>query len=247
MNHLDIPFDFAAAAALGASVGTSELLSRYRDAPGRAISTGAAGLYVLVNAVASMVALGLAHLFGWTFGVSATEPDKLRWVQVLTTGVGAMGLLRSSLLVARVGDQDVGIGPVAFLSILLQTTDREVDRIRATARATAVAGIMNGVTYDKAHMALPTYCLALMQNLSPKEQETFAAQLAALHNNQDMVDTVKVRSLGLAIMSVMGEPALRAAVTSLGDDIRGDPGTPDGPPAVGPSDAVATDGSSPTT
>jgi hypothetical protein len=44
--------DWAAVAALGAIVGASELVSRYRDAPEAALRTWPAVCYVAINAAA---------------------------------------------------------------------------------------------------------------------------------------------------------------------------------------------------
>ena len=51
--------DYLIVAGFGALVGIGELVSRYRDAPGRALIAGSAALYVAINALAAAGALGL--------------------------------------------------------------------------------------------------------------------------------------------------------------------------------------------
>ena len=70
--------DYLVAALLGALVGGTELVSRYRDAPQSALLSRPAWLYVFLNASASALALWLA-----------------------------MALFRTSLFTVRAGDRDV--------------------------------------------------------------------------------------------------------------------------------------------
>jgi hypothetical protein len=53
--------DWAAVAALGAAVGASELVSRYKDDPGAAIKSWPAFVYIAINAAASVAAFGPIH------------------------------------------------------------------------------------------------------------------------------------------------------------------------------------------
>jgi hypothetical protein len=207
--------DWPAVAALGALVGSSELVSRYKDNPVAAIQAWPGFLYIAINAAASVAALGLIHANAW-FGPS-------RWTQVLMAGISAMALFRTSLFVVRAGDRDVGIGPNGFLQIFLAAADQGVDRKRAAARSAAVAKAMKGVDFDKALPALPPYCLALMQNVSPEDQQALSQSLAALKAS-DADPTVKSLLLGLELINVVGEDVLTTAVNSLGDQIRSAPG-----------------------
>src|SRR5262249_7596913 len=110
--------DWVGAAALGALVGASELVSRYRDAPNAALKTWPAIFYVSINLLASVGALGLMVALNW--------PPQTRWSRVLVAGVGAMAFFRTSLFIVRVADRDVGIGPSGFLQIFLAAADRAV-------------------------------------------------------------------------------------------------------------------------
>src|SRR5260370_21547 len=135
-----------------------------------------------------------------------------------------MALFRTSFFAVRAGDRDVGIGPAAFLQIFLVAADRLGDRLRAHARSGAVAEIMKDVDYPKAFKALPPYCLALMQNVSPEDQQQLRRDLERL--NQDPAEpSVKVRLLGLELINVVGIDVLTTAVRSLVDESRSVPGT----------------------
>jgi hypothetical protein len=203
--------DWAAVAAMGAVVGASELISRYRDSPEAALRTVPAVFYVAVNAVASVGALHLMDANAW-FAQS-------EWTRVLMAGVSAMAFFRTSLFVVRVGDRDIGVGPSGFLQIFLSAADRAVDRKRAAARSAAVSDVMKGVDYKKAFQALPPYCLALMQNVSDEDQKMLRKAVEELDQGQEDPG-LKVRLLGLELINVMGIDVVKTAVRDLGDQIR---------------------------
>jgi hypothetical protein len=203
--------DWAAVALLGGLVGTSELISRYKDAPAAALKSLPARFYVFVNALASVVALGVIHANPTWFAA--------RWTQVLMAGASSMALFRTSLFVVRAGDRDIGVGPSSFLQIFLNAADRAVDRVRAAARSGAVWPIMDGLDYQKAFRALPPLCLALMQNMPDEDQKALARDLEAL-NRSDVDPAVKVKLLGLTMMNAVGMDVLTAAVNSLRELIR---------------------------
>ena len=57
--------DWVAVALLGGLVGTSELISRYKDDPWAAIRNWPARFYIAINGAASVGALGVIHANGW--------------------------------------------------------------------------------------------------------------------------------------------------------------------------------------
>lgn len=206
--------DWAAVAVLGGVVGPSELISRYKDHPGAAIGSWPAIFYIAINSAASAGALGLIHAGKWF--------DTSRWTQIPMAGVSAMAFFRSSLFVVRAGDRDVGVGPSGFLQIFLAAADRAVDRQRAAARSAAVARVMKGVDFTKALKALPPYCTALMQNVSPEDQQLLKRSLKALEES-DAEPSVKALLLGIELINVVGVDVLTTAVESIGDQVRSVP------------------------
>src|SRR5262249_19720627 len=154
-------WDWIVVGMIGGAVGVGELASRYRDEPTKAILSVPSLTYVLLNAGASVAALALGRYFGlWKL----TTDEPIAWSQVLAAGFGAMVLLRSSVFRARVGDQDVEIGPSSFLESVMNAADRAVDRLRAQERAWTVARMMENVVSERALVVLPSYIVALMQN-----------------------------------------------------------------------------------
>ena len=162
-SPMDWPWlDWLAVASLGALVGTSELVSRYKDDP--AAEPNAAGLFLYRDQRPRL------YRGPWPRSLEGWSSDA-RWKQVLLRSISAMAFFRTSLFVIRAGDRDVNVGPAAFLQIFLVAADRSVDRHRASARSGTVAKVMKGVDFDKAIDVLPSYCVALMQNVSTEDQQ----------------------------------------------------------------------------
>jgi len=214
-NFTDV-WRYELVAVFGASVGTAELLSRYRDAPTYALLSAPGSLYVGINAVASVGALSLVLTFGWTFGATG---DAALATQVLIAGFGAMGLFRSSLLTVKAGDNDVGIGPSTVLSIIMEAADRSTDRLLAADRAGRVTLIMQDVDYQAARDALPRVSKALMQNLAPADRTALDAALKAI-DDEDLAPRAMSQLLGLKLVDYVSTAVLQAAKDSLGDTIK---------------------------
>lgn len=213
--------DYLLVAVFGGLVGSTELLSRYRDAPFRVIFSKYSIAYILLNIIAAMLALWMLRLFGVNFGLDApADVDKLRWVQILAAGFGAMLLFRSSVFVIRVGEQDMSIGPNSVLEVLLSVLDREVDRERAQKRADVVASVMKDVSFRKASDELPVVAFALMQNLPREDQDAIANKVLQLGQSRDLSDAARAYALGLTLMDYVGERVLGSSVTLIGSEIR---------------------------
>jgi hypothetical protein len=215
---------YIATLLLGGAIGISELISRYRDAPLRALLTQPASLYIAFNAAAAILALAAVRQFHLLEDKNATDLTNVLILQTVVAGVSAMALFRTSVFTIRVGNSDIGIGPAAFLQILLNAADRACDRTRAKPRATAVQAIMAGISFQKASVALPTLCFGLMQNVSSDEQGAFSSAVRQL-KDAPMDDAFKGNSLGLALMNLVGENVLRQAVDMLRADIAAPPRT----------------------
>lgn len=210
--------DYAVVALFGLLVAFGELATRYRDAPTRAIANLSAWGYMALNAVAAVSALALIRLYD--VNLDMTDAEERRWAQVLLAGFGAMAFFRTSFFIARVGGQDLGMGPSGVLQSLLKVADRGIDRHRARARAGEVTKAMEGVSFEKAQTSLPAYCFALMQNVTQEEQAAVADQVVAKLKVANMPDATRGLALGLALMNIVGEGVLIAAVKSLGDEIK---------------------------
>ena len=205
-------------AAVSALVASGELVSRYRDAPLDILRRLPSIFYLAVNGAAGMAALLAIDAFDWTFGAQNGLPAQI--TQVAAASISSMAVLRSSVFTIRIGGTDVHAGPYALIKALLDSADRAVDRGRAQRRSKAVDKIMSGVNFDKAMVKLPSDCFALMQNVSPEEQQAVLDEVKGLNKEGSLGNALKVRQLGLVLMNVVGEEVLRASVVALDSEIR---------------------------
>lgn len=216
----------AAVFLIGAMVGATELMSRYPDSPFRAIRNWYGLSYLLVNALGAIATLYLIQKFNWDFGlggaaggsnagISGAASTQVQLVQWLAASFGAMSILRSSLFNVRLGETDLGVGPAAVLQVLLNAADRQVDRMRAKERSEAVKTAMKGIdSYAQIKIALPTHCMALMQNVSSDEEKRIR-QVADNIEQLEVADCLKVLNLGLVLMNIVGDAVLKTAVANV--------------------------------
>lgn len=217
-NVVAHPARYAATALFGFLVGTTELISRYRDRPMAPLKTVPGMVYIVTNVVAAAGALWVLQTQSVTYDFGGKLPEALS--QVLLAGFGTMVFFRSALFTLRVGDSDVAIGPAAVLQIILNVADRACDRQRAGPRSAIVHDIMRGVSFERARVALPVHCFALMQNVSITEQTQVVQAIDAIAK-ANTNDEVKAYNLGLLLMNVVGEDLLHDAVRVLGALILG--------------------------
>jgi hypothetical protein len=211
---------YAIAALIGALVGLAEILSRYRDAPWAAASSRAGVAYIAFNGAVSLLVM---FLIRDVFPVWSGDAKPMNLASLVThallAGFGAMAILRSSVLTARVGGKDVEIGPAAVVDIFRSTMDRDVARVRATPRARLAQEIMGDVSFVRSYEALSSVSLTLLQSVDADERERVAQEIAALANRTGRSDQDKALELGLILAGSVGFPALLAAKAALGDKI----------------------------
>ncbi len=202
--------------ALGALTGFAELIGRYRDEPIRAVAARPGLVYMLINALAAVAAFAVIRAFDWRFGLAADASDAaVSTLQVLVAGLAAAALFRTSLFTARIGDQDVSVGPSAVLDVLLRTVDRAVDRRRGIARLAVVAALPKGLSFERDAVTLTSYATASLQNLSLAEAERLGNRGNELRLTEELTDAVKMRMFAFDLMGLVGEEGLRAAIAQL--------------------------------
>jgi hypothetical protein len=193
---------------IGGLLGLTEILGRYTDSPMAAIKSPGALIYVLVNAFGSVAALYLLAEFAPNAVSSAVS-------QVLLAGVGAMAFLRSSVFKAKVGTEEVSIGPAIILDTLLKFADAQVDRGRAEDRAAGIAEVIQSLPLAQAAVDLPRLCFALMQNLQLDVRQRVLDDITLVVTDTKRSEQVKVMEVGLVLWSRVGIGTLTGAITLL--------------------------------
>ncbi|MFI6920250.1 hypothetical protein ACIBIZ_09860 [Nonomuraea spiralis] len=205
---------YAAVALIGAMVALAELVSRYRDDPSGALLSVPAALYLAVNAGGAVAALWMVTQFRWTFGAAG---ESVAFTQVLVAGFGSGALFRSSLFNVTAGNQVIGVGPSAVLTVILSATDRAVDRGRARIRSKVVGEIMAGFPFERGADALFQYSMAALQNFTPAETKVVEDRITSLRSGREatLPEQVKSYVLGLSLQALVGEKVLMELVASL--------------------------------
>lgn len=233
MIGLDTVIDYVLVCLFGVLAGAAELLSRYRDAPFRAMRRRFGIIYLAVNAAAGVAGLLAVHALDLRFGLE--DGTRLRWTRVLVAGFSSVALFRSSLFTVRAGDRDVPIGPAAALQQLLLTLDREVDREQADRRTTFLAEQCAGLPADTRTLrSLTALCLAIMQNVSAVEQNQVKEQTESILRNTVIAPIYRRDLVCLQLLAVVGFDVLEKAISRVKQETPVGPDTGDDtpPPAI---------------
>jgi len=192
-------------AVFGLLVGATELIQRYREEPLSALRTPSAITYLLVNALASILAY---YLIDKLFAAAIPDPV----ARVITAGVGGMAFLRSAVLKARVGEQDIAVGPAAMIDALLFAADRDADRRMALDRIEFATPLMQSISFELAYVPMKSLALGSMQNLSAPEVELITQRLDRLADSGDIPEDDKAVLLALALSVFVGRSVVEAIV-----------------------------------
>ena len=222
-----------ASALFGALVGLSEILSRYRDEPVRAATTGAGLSYLLLNAVISLFAFGILRQYaGGILPVIKDDP----LMTAIVAGFGSMTIFRSKLFTFRTPDgTEYAIGPAIVLETVLKTIDQKIDRVRAIDRQKRVAASLRGLDdFDKASQYLLA-SLNSFQNLTKEKKDEIAAVIKD-YAAPALPVQLKIMAMGFAFLNISGEKNFDQVIENLKDYLRlTAPGPPSGgPPPGGP-------------
>jgi hypothetical protein len=190
---------FVLAVAVGAAVGLSELLSRYRWSLGSILSSVAGWGYLMLNG--AVAALAYRAALDWGFGtVLQGKPEHWR---VLLVAVGAMFLLRSSLAQVRFGSHDVGIGLVTILEVFSRRAERRLDQVIASERWSKVDKACTKLTYRATQAYWSAVSDTALASQSEAERATFRSTVEKI-DGMPVDDDTKMRLLAMALWELLG-------------------------------------------
>ena len=144
-----------------------------------------------------------------------------RGMRILMAGVSAMAFFFTLLFVVRAGDKDVGVGPSGFLQIFWSR--------RPGSGSQAGGGTFRCCDYGDGDvdfadaLSTPTCCLALMQNVKPRQHRQVLNRVVEDLEKRDAEPSVKALLLEIELINVVGVDMLTTAVNSLGGQIRSVP------------------------
>jgi hypothetical protein len=191
-------------AAIGAAVGAGEIVARYTDAPLAALMSREGGGYLLLNAIAAAIALALVRSLEWSFG----EPVRL-W-QVVVSGLGAMTVLRSSVVAVERGGEKIEVGPAALMQSFLDAADSAIGRARAPGRGAKVVELLEGLDYEEVRNGVLFTCQQLAR-LNSARSAQLAARVSEVES-QTAAAELKRYMIGLELLDFFGRKTLKQAV-----------------------------------
>jgi hypothetical protein len=200
------------AGSLGAIVGASELISRYRDEPILALRTTAAFMYLILNATISACAYGLLTRYA-----DAIIPN-LAQDQLLTSivaGFGAMAILRSKFFTLRTeAGEDISVGPDAAVSAFLSAADRGVDRTRASRRLSLVFSRSSEIRPPVIGNDFLEISLAAFQNLDSDDKARVSEKITSVAGSAYPPE-LKLQMICYAVLGVTGERNFNVMMDNL--------------------------------
>ncbi|EIO3939799.1 hypothetical protein ACEOHO_003528 [Vibrio vulnificus] len=209
--------DFFIVWSAGIVLSAVELGSRYKDEPSSVLTSSPGVMYLVINGLICCLGFFLIQNFSWHFEVDEILPLMAqRTMDIMQAALGSMMIMRSSFI--KLGnDSQTDLGLNIVLKKLLAMVDREVDRVRATKRSKDVTAILKGTSYSDTRNKVITYCLDVMQNISPEERRKLKFELNAIDAQDECVDrTTRKYSAGLLIYNIVGQSVLESAVRDLG-------------------------------
>lgn len=204
----------ALATALGMTVGASEILSRYRDEPIRALASNAGLVYLGLNGAVSGLTYGLLTRYAESFAPGLAD-DRL--MTAIVAGFGAMAILRSKFFTIRTPKgEEIAVGPDAAVAAFLAAADRGVDRTRAARRLAFVqqrASKIKSATIGREYFQI---CLAAFQNLAEDEKTGVIGVIDSVAASE-YPDELKLQAMCYAVLQLAGERNFHDIMSALKD------------------------------
>lgn len=222
---------------LGAVVGFSEIVSRYRDEPLRATANRYGTSYLALNGLASAAAYGFLFRYS-TQILPSVAGDQL--MAALVAGFGAMAVLRSKLFIFRAEDgKEYPIGPSIVMETFLRMLDRKIDRLRASERQQRVFEQMKDIADFNAVAKYLEASLLSFQNLSQEEKKEITEVISEYRDQTAWPDALRTMAVGFAFLTIAGEENFDQVMANLKSyltKIKDQPGPQ--PPSLGSSPAA---------
>ncbi|MGZ5480525.1 MAG: hypothetical protein ACXWID_00935 [Pyrinomonadaceae bacterium] len=198
-------------ACFGASVGATEIVSRYKDEPFIAIMSPPGLRYLGLNAGMSLAAFYVLYHFRQTIMIE----DPL--TMSIVAGFGAMVVMRSKVFNFKTEKGETyAVGPDAVLSTFLASVDRQIDRYRASRRQDLVYEETRSVIDPQnAPEFLKTF-LVSYQNLSNDEKASVDSEIKRIYEGADFKSPrLKFMVIAFGFLNIMGEKNFKALMDQL--------------------------------
>jgi len=192
-------FYFILAFLLGAIVALSELLSRYSWPLSSILTSGAGLMYLLLNAIVSILAYFAAVEWNWMPALTG----QYEFWRVLAVGILGMAFLRSSFANVKLGGKEVSAGLCLLITIFEKRAERALDQDVALERYGNVTQLVQGLTYRVTRNYLCAVTEGVLRSLSKVEAKTFQDDVAGI-DALDVDDSTKMELFSMRIIDITG-------------------------------------------
>lgn len=142
---------------------------------------------------------------------AAAQHTPLRLLSLaLFGGLGAVVLLRVQFSLVFQGEQR-SIGPGSVIDAVLSTIDTAIDRDAAIRRADLVAEQMQGISFERAKIALPLLISGARRTVSRDQLDRLGGIVKEIETSP-CSDDLKSVSLGFALLDVTGEELFKQLI-----------------------------------
>jgi hypothetical protein len=217
-GHIPDPGDYwqgyAIAAVVAATVGATDVLTRYKDNPMTAINTWAAWIYIGINFLLGLAAFWLSAVLG-IIRFDSADPHGVK--NGLLVGFGAILILRSIAFKISIGGKGGEVGPSTIVDALLATYDQSINRKVALEKDKSVRRLMEGVSFYKASEFLSLYCLSLLQrdDARAKMVADLKNSIADFKKGDPAGDAERAYLLGNMMINNFGRPVTEAVINGF--------------------------------
>ena len=252
---------YAVSGLVAGVVGAADILTRYKDNPWSAIRTPAALGYVVANTCFGVAAFWCAMVLqvvkvegvgrGPEAGLSV---ELLR--SALLVGFGSIFILRAVAFKLSIGGKDTDVGPSTIVDSLLRACDQQIDRTEAIRKDRMIRKLMDGLSFKRAAVFIPNYCLAIVQD-DTERAERFGALVTSIakYESPDAAadpDAERAFLLGGALIKVFGYEFAARVIEGFRARLRAEQAAPrqalvaaTGPGANGPGAASLAQAATP--
>ena len=195
------------AGVLSALAAAAELMGRFKEAPGRAVTCSPGVAFLLLSGLsAGLVLLGLRYL---------DEPQNTVTLltQIFLAGFVARTISRTKITGFKGADGTVTeTGPGQFFEKLLVAIEADIDRERGNLRLRKVSEQLVGIDYASAFGFFISELMAAMQELSDEDKADIGDALKVIDARRDLDDATRVDMLGFLVLDYGGEALLARLV-----------------------------------
>lgn len=207
------------AVSVGILTSSIELLKKY--SAGTAVRTLLkcpwTWAYLVVNAGMSWAAFWVLRDSGLvTEGAVTSHGMHSPILLSLVAGLGAMMVLRSSVITIRTHGHDYPVGPALLLDALQEQIEHRIDQARAAESFEEVSRLMAGVSATPTGVEIASLALHALERLRPEAQLALKAEIKQLLKNKELTARGKAIAVGISVRKVAGLEVLQKVVAEVG-------------------------------